>query len=139
MAQPVKYERTHDFSADEPGRADGAAVNTELDRAAETINQIRYNLAKIQADDGSLIPTESEEADEHARTILQHITEVHKVGQDLISTESGTLDLGSVTDPPDTATTITGGYVKYVAEHMTKIVRVADMIDHIEVADDTEY
>lgn len=139
MAQPVEYERAHDFSADEPSRADGAAMNTELDRAAESINQIRHNLARIQADDGSLRPTETEEASEDAKVILRHISEVHKVGQDLQTIESGTLDLGFVTDPPDTSTTVVGGYIKCVAEHMPKIVKVADMIDQIEIADETEY
>lgn len=56
MAQPVKYEREHAFQQDELGRQDGAALDQELDNAAESINQIRHNLALIQTDEGGLQP-----------------------------------------------------------------------------------
>lgn len=48
-----------------------------------------------------------------------HIDEVHKVGQDLMTTESGSIDLCSITDTEvDTASTVVGGYIKKVAEHL---------------------
>lgn len=67
--------------------------------------------------------------------IRRHLDEVHKVGQDLISTESGTLDLGSVLDPPDTISTVQGGYVKKVAEHIDDCIHpVAEHLDEIATA-----
>ena len=54
MAQPPRYERTHDFTNDEPSELDTDALNSELDNASESINKIRDNLALIQRDDGKL-------------------------------------------------------------------------------------
>lgn len=54
MAQPQKYERTHDFTGDEQDEIDCGSINSELDGAALSINQIRDNLAAIQNDDLSL-------------------------------------------------------------------------------------
>lgn len=56
MAQPDRYERQHDFTLDEEGAVSTAALNIEYDNISITVNQIRDNLALIQADDGSLMP-----------------------------------------------------------------------------------
>lgn len=72
--------------------------------------------------------------------ISGHVDEVHKVGQDLMTTESGTIDLGSITDPfVDTASTVVGGYIKKVAEHIDDCIHpVGAHIDDVEqVAENT--
>lgn len=65
--------------------------------------------------------------------ISGHVDEVHKVGQDLMTTESGTLDLGSITDSfVDTASTVEGGYIKKVAEHIDCCIHpVSEHLDEI--------
>ncbi len=52
MAQPQKYDRTHDFEGDDD--LSKSALNTELDNVSVSINGLRENLALIQNDDGSL-------------------------------------------------------------------------------------
>lgn len=52
MAQPQAYEREHDFVNDD--EIDKSKLNTEFDNAAQSINDLRDNLALIQNDDGSL-------------------------------------------------------------------------------------
>lgn len=52
MAQPQVYEREHDFVNDD--EIDKSKLNTEFDNAAQSINDLRDNLALIQNDDGSL-------------------------------------------------------------------------------------
>ncbi len=54
MAQPPKYERTKDFTVDYGQNTDHRALNKEFDGAAQSVNAIRANLAKIQRDDGAL-------------------------------------------------------------------------------------
>lgn len=54
MAQPQQYEREVDFTERDGDDTNHAAINSELDAAALSINQIRDNLALIQRDDGSL-------------------------------------------------------------------------------------
>ena len=54
MAQPLPYNRDHNFVLDEEGAINSAALNAEFDNASLSINKIRENLAKIQNDDGSL-------------------------------------------------------------------------------------
>ena len=54
MAQPQEYSRDTDFTERDGDDTDHAALNAELDAAAQSINQVRTNLAKIQKDDGSL-------------------------------------------------------------------------------------
>lgn len=56
MAQPVAYNRSKNFLDNNPDRTDHGAINDELDKVATTANEIRANLALIQADDGSLAP-----------------------------------------------------------------------------------
>ena len=56
MAQPPSYNRTKDFTEDFGQETDHAALNAELDKASNSINDIRRNLAVLQADDGKLRP-----------------------------------------------------------------------------------
>ena len=56
MAQPPAYSRTKDFTEDFGQETDHAALNAELDKASNSINDIRRNLAVLQADDGKLRP-----------------------------------------------------------------------------------
>ena len=56
MAQPPAYNRTKDFAEDFGNETDHSALNAELDRASNSINDIRTNLAILQADDGKLRP-----------------------------------------------------------------------------------
>lgn len=54
MAQPAEYTRRKDFTDQDGDDTDHNALNQEFDAAAQSINQIRDNLALIQKDDGSL-------------------------------------------------------------------------------------
>ncbi len=56
MAQPQEYNRTKDFTVDFQNETDHSALNSELDGASTSINQLRANLMLIQADDGGLRP-----------------------------------------------------------------------------------
>lgn len=56
MAQPSAYDRQKNFQDDAGSNTDHAALNAELDNAAQSINEIRANLALLQADDGGLNP-----------------------------------------------------------------------------------
>lgn len=52
--QAPAYNRTTDFASRDGDETDHAALNAELDGAAQSINALRHNQALIQADDGSL-------------------------------------------------------------------------------------
>lgn len=54
MAQPPAYNREKDFAKDFGNETDHTALNAELDKASNSINDIRANLALIQADDGKI-------------------------------------------------------------------------------------
>lgn len=54
MPQAPAYNRTKNFLDNNPDRTDHAALNDELDRAAESINALRTNQALLQSDDGTL-------------------------------------------------------------------------------------
>lgn len=56
MAQPPAYNREKNFTLNSGRETDHAALNAELDRASNSINDIRSNLAILQADDGKLRP-----------------------------------------------------------------------------------
>lgn len=57
MGQPPAYNRTKDFTEDFGSETDHSALNAELDAAGNSINDIRANLAILQADDGKLRPS----------------------------------------------------------------------------------
>ncbi len=57
MAQPPTYNRQKNFADDFGNETDHSALNAELDRASNSINDIRTNLAILQADDGKLRPS----------------------------------------------------------------------------------
>jgi hypothetical protein len=52
--QAPAYNRTKNFTENNPDRTDHAALNAELDNAAESINALRANLDLLQKDDGTL-------------------------------------------------------------------------------------
>jgi len=52
--QAPAYNRTKNFAENAGDRTDHDALNAELDRAAESINTLRTNLALLQKDDGTL-------------------------------------------------------------------------------------
>jgi hypothetical protein len=54
MAQPQAYNRETDFTERDGDDTNHPGINTELDAAAQSINEIRNNLALIQRDDGAL-------------------------------------------------------------------------------------
>lgn len=54
MSQPQAYERVTDFTERDGDDTDHPALNQEFDQAAQSINEIRANLAQIQRDDGAL-------------------------------------------------------------------------------------
>ncbi|EEO27792.1 tail fiber protein [Oxalobacter paraformigenes] len=56
MAQPPAYNREKNFTLNSGRETDHSALNAELDRASNSINDIRANLAILQADDGKLRP-----------------------------------------------------------------------------------
>lgn len=56
MPQPPAYNRAKDFTKDFGSETDHSSLNTELDTASNSINNIRTNLAILQADDGKLNP-----------------------------------------------------------------------------------
>lgn len=56
MAQPRAYNRTKDFTQDFGNETDHSSLNAELDAAGNSINDIRANMAILQADDGKLRP-----------------------------------------------------------------------------------
>lgn len=106
-------------------------VQTEITQTVENaVSEIDLKLARnesiAQTCEGILVRFEAIGRDmerilphvDDIAALRSHLDEVHRVGQDLLSTESGTLDLGSVLDEPDTVSTIQGGYVKKVAEHI---------------------
>lgn len=68
-----------------------------------------------------------------------HVDDLHKVGQDLLVTEieDFSYDLGSVSDKADTGTTVTGGILKKVADHIDDCIHpVSENIDKVQnVAD----
>ena len=57
MAQPPAYNREKNFTLNSGRETDHPALNAELDRASNSINDIRTNLAILQADDGKLRPS----------------------------------------------------------------------------------
>lgn len=54
--QPPEYIRIKDFTENFGSETDHSALNGELDKASNSINDIRTNLAILQADDGKLRP-----------------------------------------------------------------------------------
>lgn len=72
MAQPPAYNREKDFAKDFGNETDHTALNAELDKASNSINDIRANLALIQADDGK-IRASSITTDSLAQEVLDYV------------------------------------------------------------------
>lgn len=136
-------------------KATGDYVSSTWQQIANTKAQIDINKAAI---DAALARSEEilarnevigEKADalyphiDDLEANAKHIDEIHKVGQDLMTTESGSIDLGSITDTEvDTASTVVGGYIKKVAEHLDEsdgcIHKVGDHIEDVEAVAENE-
>lgn len=54
MPQAPAYNRSKNFLENNPDRTDHGSINTELDKAALSINALRDNAALLQNDDGTL-------------------------------------------------------------------------------------
>lgn len=54
MTAAAAYNRTKNFTENNPDRTDHTALNAELDNVSTSINELRANLALLQKDDGSL-------------------------------------------------------------------------------------
>ena len=102
MAQPQKYERTHDFTGDEQDAIDRGSINNELDAAALTINQIRRNLGALQNDDLSLAPGVvgiSSLSDEAANALTKSVDQKSEAALDAARrAETAALDSHNVAD-----------------------------------------
>lgn len=78
MAQPQAYNRETDFTDRDGDDTDHAGINSELDAAALSINELRTNLAQIQRDDGALkngIVTADSLADSAFNAVLVKVNE----------------------------------------------------------------
>lgn len=52
--QAPPYNRSKNFTENNPDRTDHASLNAELDKISVSVNELRENAAKIQKDDGTL-------------------------------------------------------------------------------------
>lgn len=84
MAQPPAYNRTKDFAEDFGNETDHTALNAELDRASNSINDIRANLALIQADDGK-IRASSITTDSLAQEVLDYVQATALAGANAVA------------------------------------------------------
>ncbi|MCZ4064935.1 hypothetical protein NB636_04790 [Oxalobacter aliiformigenes] len=84
MAQPPSYERQKNFADDFGNETDHSALNAELDRASNSINDIRTNLALIQADDGK-IRASSITTDSLDQEVLDYVQEKALAGANAVA------------------------------------------------------
>ncbi len=91
------------------------AIQDKIDYI-ETISPNKTDVEKVASNITSVVNVSSHTDD--ITEIIEHIDEVHTVGQDLQGINADSLDFGSVTENPDTITTVTDGYIKKVAEHI---------------------
>ena len=84
MAQPPAYNREKDFAKDFGNETDHTARNAELDRASNSINDIRANLALIQADDGK-IRASSITTDSLAQEVLDYVQATALAGANAVA------------------------------------------------------
>ena len=84
MAQPPAYNREKDFAKDFGNETDHTALNAELDRASNSINDIRANLALIQADDGK-IRASSITTDSLAQEVLDYVQATALAGANAVA------------------------------------------------------
>ena len=84
MAQPPAYNREKDFAKDFGNETDHTALNAELDKASNSINDIRANLALIQADDGK-IRASSITSDSLAQEVLDYVQATALAGANAVA------------------------------------------------------
>ena len=84
MAQPPSYERQKNFADDFGNETDHSALNAELDRASNSINDIRTNLALVQADDGK-IRASSITTDSLDQEVLDYVQEKALAGANAVA------------------------------------------------------
>ena len=84
MAQPPVYNREKDFAKDFGNETDHTALNAELDKASNSINDIRANLALIQADDGK-IRALSITTDSLAQEVLDYVQATALAGANAVA------------------------------------------------------
>lgn len=84
MAQPPAYNREKDFVQNFGNETDHAALNAEFDRASNSINDIRTNLALIQADDGK-IRASSITTDSLDQEVLDYVQEKALAGANAVA------------------------------------------------------
>ncbi|MCZ4065452.1 hypothetical protein NB636_02065 [Oxalobacter aliiformigenes] len=84
MAQPPAYNREKDFVQNFGNETDHAALNAEFDRASNSINDIRTNLALIQADDGK-IRASSITTDSLSQEVLDYVQEKALAGANAVA------------------------------------------------------
>ena len=84
MAQPPAYSREKDFTQNFGNETDHAALNAEFDRASNSINDIRTNLALVQADDGK-IRASSITTDSLDQEVLDYVQEKALAGANAVA------------------------------------------------------
>ena len=84
MAQPPAYSREKDFTQNFGNETDHAALNAEFDRASNSINDIRTNLAILQADDGK-IRASSITTDSLDQEVLDYVQEKALAGANAVA------------------------------------------------------
>ena len=154
MAQPLPYNRDHNFVLDEEGAINSAALNAEFDNASLSINKIRENLAKLQNDDGSLrkgivdldtlsgdVVKDVAEATEKAAqtaaiTLEQAVATSNRIAQidESITNNANSVALmkSSVDESEQTVTRLAAQVVEYSDE----LLLVAENIDSIRAVGD---
>mgnify|MGYP007046419889 CR=1 FL=1 len=101
MAQPPSYERQKNFADDFGNETDHSALNAELDRASNSINDIRTNLALIQADDGK-IRASSITTDSLDQEVLDYVQEKALAGANAVA-DAATAIANSASEKADQA------------------------------------
>ena len=84
MAQPPAYNREKNFTLNSGRETDHAALNAELDRASNSINDIRTNLAILQADDGK-IRASSITTDSLSQDVLDYVQDSALAGANAVA------------------------------------------------------
>ena len=101
MAQPPAYSREKDFTQNFGNETDHAALNAEFDRASNSINDIRTNLAILQADDGK-IRASSITTDSLDQEVLDYVQEKALAGANAVA-DAATAIANSASEKADQA------------------------------------
>lgn len=150
MAQPLPYNRDHNFVLDEEGTVNSAALNAEFDNASLSINKIRENLAKLQKDDGSLrvgivkldslssdVVKDVAEATERAAqaaaiTLDQALSESSRIAQIGESVTNSANSVALMKNSVDVSERNVAALAEQVNEYSDELMLVADNITDID-------